>query len=86
MVGLVTMTLWSGCLWIQVATLLTVATCWCGCTGGVLLVVVVAIKLLGIALASCKSFNKSLIDLMRLAAFETKVEIASFHSGVDPAK
>ena len=46
---------------------------------------VVAMKLLGIACANCKSFNKSLIDLMRLAAFETKTEIAFFHSVVDPA-
>ena len=67
-------------------TSLTLLTCWCGCTRGVSSVVVVVMKLLGIACASCKSFNKSLIDLMRLAAFETKTESAPFHSGVDPAK
>ena len=77
--SVVVMTLVSGCRWIHVATLLTVTTCWCGCTRGVLSVVVGVLKLLGIACASCKAFNKSLIDFIRLAAFEMKTEIASLH-------
>ena len=61
------------------------ATCSCSCARGVDSVVAMVMKLLGIACASCKAFNKSLIDLRMLAALETKTKFASFHSGVDTA-
>ena len=62
-------------------------TCWCDCTtrSGVAPVVAVVMKLLVIACASCKALNRQVFYLMRLAAFEMKTEIASFHSSVDTA-
>ena len=74
----------TGCCWVHVETLLT-AVLVAACTRGVASVVAMAMTLLGIAFASCKAFSKSLIDFMRLAAFEMKTEFASFHFGVDTA-